>query len=95
MGGLVSLPVLWLNVQHQSDPTLDYIFPVLLVIRLLGFILFDASQSLLDSCGMSMAKKHGADFGRQKMWTMASMIVIPLIVGLMIDYISEYRGNTK
>lgn len=95
LGGLVYLPVLWLQFQYQTDPTLTYIFPLLLIIRLLGFFLFDASQSLLDSCGMSMTKKHGGDFGRQKMWSMASMIVIPLAVGLMIDYISEYRGIQK
>ena len=92
MGGLIYLPVLWLQVEHERDPTLNFIFPVLLIIRVLGFAIFDASIAILDSCGMSMAKKQKGDFGRQKMWSMASMIIIPPIVGLLVDFISEHRG---
>jgi hypothetical protein len=40
-----------------------------------------------------MCKKYGGDFGRQKMYSMASMIVFPIIVGVLIDKISAYRGK--
>lgn len=93
LGGVIYLPILWLQAQHQRDPTLDYIFPVLLITRLLGFLLFDASIAILDSCGLSMSKKHGGDFGRQKMWSMAGMIIVPVICGLVVDCISDYRGT--
>lgn len=92
VGGLVYLPVLWLQAQHERDEKLDYIFPILLIIRLFGFLVFDASVALLDSCGMCMSKMHGGDFGRQKMWGMASLIVIPFVCGILVDYISAYRG---
>jgi hypothetical protein len=41
-----------------------------------------------------MCKKYGGDFGRQKMFTMASMIIFPVIVGVLIDKISAYRGKS-
>lgn len=68
-------------------------FPILLVARLLGFYAFDATNFLLDACCITMTKKHGGDFARQKLFSMASMAIIPIIVGVLIDKISEYRGN--
>ena len=70
-----------------------YTFPILLVVRLLGFYCFDATNFLLDACCLTMTRKHGGDFARQKMFTMTSMIFVPIIVGVLIDYISEYRGE--
>lgn len=96
LGGLVYLPILWLEKQHNdakiTGQEINYIFPVLIFLRLFGFLLTDSSFSLLDSCGLSMAKKYGGDFGQQKTWSMASMVVVPLLCGLFIDFISEYRG---
>lgn len=78
------------------DPTYEpnsYTFPVLLVARLLGFYTFDSTNFLLDACCTTMTKKHGGDFARQKLFSMASMAVVPIIVGVLIDRISEYRGT--
>jgi hypothetical protein len=71
----------------------SYTFPILLVVRLLAFYAFDTTNFLLDSCSSTMCKKYGGDFGRQKMYSMASMIVFPIIVGVLIDKISAYRGK--
>ena len=71
----------------------DYTFPALMVIRLIGYFAMDASNMLLDSCGLAIAQKHKAEFGKQKMWATCAMVVIPLICGVLIDVISEYRGS--
>jgi len=76
----------------SSVPQYSYTFPVLLIIRLLGFISWDATNNLIDSCGLSMSKKYGGDFGKQKMWGTFSLVIVPFICGLLIDIISEYRG---
>jgi len=77
----------------SSVPQSSYTFPLLLVVRLLAFYTFDTTNFLLDSCSSTMCKKYGGDFGRQKMYSMASMIVFPIIVGVLIDEISAYRGR--
>ena len=69
-----------------------YVFPVLMAIRILGFFAVDSTNTLLDSCGLAIAKKEGADFGRQKMFATCTMIVIPLICGRLIDFMSDYQG---
>ncbi len=71
---------------------ITYTFPILLVVRLLGFYAFDTTNFLLDACCLTMTKKHGGDFARQKMFTMASMTVVPIIVGFLIDKISKHQG---
>ena len=76
----------------SSVPQYSYTFPVLLIIRLLGFISWDATNNLIDSCGLSMSKKYGGDFGKQKMWGTFSLVILPAVCGLLIDIISEYRG---
>ncbi|XP_046440928.1 uncharacterized protein LOC124191923 [Daphnia pulex] len=76
----------------SSVPQSTYTFPLLLVVRLVAFYTFDTTNFLLDSCSSTMCKKYGGDFGRQKMFSMASMIIFPVIVGVLIDKISAYRG---
>ena len=55
-----------------------------------SFVVF--TIRLLDSCGLSMSKKYGGDFGKQKTWGTSSLVILPVICGLLIDTISEYRG---
>lgn len=76
----------------SSVPQYSHTFPVLLIIRLLGFISWDATNNLIDSCGLSMSKKYVGDFGKQKMWGTFSLVIVPFICGLLIDIISENRG---
>lgn len=78
----------------SSVPQSTYTFPLLLVVRLVAFYTFDTTNFLLDSCSSTMCKKYGGDFGRQKMFSMASMIIFPVIVGVLIDKISAYRGKS-
>lgn len=68
-------------------------FPLLLVIRILGFISMDSACSLLDASGLVMTKKYHGDFGLQKMWSMASIVIIPPLCGLAVDGVSSYLGK--
>ncbi|XP_059350646.1 major facilitator superfamily domain-containing protein 6-A-like [Daphnia carinata] len=70
----------------------DYIFPILLMIRVVGFIFFDAATTLLDAAGLAMTKKHQGDFAKQKTAGFLSMIFIPVLCGLLIDAISDKLG---
>lgn len=70
----------------------SYIFPILLVARLISFYSFDASNFLLDTCCLKITQQHGGDFARQKMFSMISMAIVPFTVGALMDAISEYRG---
>ncbi len=77
---------------NSSLTHFDYTFPVLMVIRILGYFAMDASNMLLDSCGLAISQTHKAEFGKQKMWATCAMVIIPLICGVLIDVISDYRG---
>ncbi|KAK4002760.1 major facilitator superfamily domain-containing protein 6-A [Daphnia magna] len=70
----------------------DYIFPILLMIRIFGFIFMDAALTLLDAAGLAMTKKHQGDFAKQKTAGFLSMIFIPILCGLLIDAISDKLG---
>ena len=81
------------NCSQNLQPIQEiYIFPILMAIRILGFFAVDSTNTLLDSCGLAIAKKEGADFGRQKMFATCTMIVIPIICGRLIDFMSDYHG---
>lgn len=71
----------------------DYIFPILLMIRIFGFIFMDAALTLLDAAGLAMTKKHQGDFAKQKTAGFLSMIFIPILCGLLIDAISDKLGT--
>lgn len=73
----------------------NYTFPVLLVIRIFGFFAMDTTNMLLDSCGMAMTKKFGGEFGKQKMFATCSMVIVPLICGVLIDIFSAYQGAIR
>ena len=60
--------------------------------QLVDFLLFNSGISLLDSTGLSMSNAHGGDFGRQKMWSRAGMMIVPPLSGIIIDCMSDYRG---
>lgn len=77
----------------SSVPQHHYTFPLLMAIRIAGFIAFDAGNTLLDSSGLTMAQKYGGDFGKQKMWGTLAMVVLPILCGYLIDEISSYRGT--
>lgn len=79
----------------SSVPQHYYTFPVLMAIRIAGFIAFDAGNTLIDSSGLTMAHKYGGDFGKQKMWGTFAMVVLPILCGYLIDEISAYRGNNE
>ena len=71
----------------------EYLFPILLLVRIGGFIGMDAALVLLDAAGLAMTTKHGGDFGKQKMWSTMSMVIVPTLCGLLIDAISEKLGS--
>ena len=79
-----------------SNPALPsvYIFPMLILIRILGFLTFDMALPLLDATGLAMSRKHSGDFGQQKLWATISMIVIPPLCGFLVDTNSESLGNS-
>ena len=83
--------VTWTDVTTQLIAK-DFTFPVLFVIRVIGFISVDAVAPLLDATGLYMCKTHNGDFAQQKMWTMFSMVVIPFVCGALIDLFEEYKG---
>ncbi|KAI9562166.1 hypothetical protein GHT06_013131 [Daphnia sinensis] len=70
----------------------DYIFPILLMIRIFAYIFMDAAMTLLDAAGLAMTKKHQGDFAKQKTAGFMSMIFIPVLCGLLIDAISDKLG---
>ena len=78
----------------SSDPSSgqSFIFPLLLIIRVVGFVTVDSVTPLLDATAVYMTKLHGGDFGRQKMWAYWSFVVIPIICGSIIDLIEQYTG---
>lgn len=80
------------TTQLPSALPSEYIFPILLLIRILGYMGMDASLILLDAAGLAMTKKHGGDFGKQKMWSTLSMVIVPTLCGLLIDAISLKLG---
>lgn len=92
LGGVVFLPLLWLQTIHKTDPDSGYIFPISFIIIILAVFLFDSSVSMLDACSLSISKKHGADFGRQKMLSIAGTATVPFACGYLIDLITEYKG---
>ena len=75
--------------------TKTFIFPILFIIRLIGFVSLDAVTPLLDATGLYMTKIHGGDFAQQKMWAMCSIVVIPVICGALIDLIEQYIGTIQ
>lgn len=86
-----------LATTHSSNSAMpsNYIFPILLMIRIFAFIFMDAALTLLDAAGLAMTKKHQGDFGQQKMAGFLSMIFVPVLCGLLIDAISAKLGNTS
>lgn len=80
------------NIEESFSPN-AFTFPVLFIIRMLGFFLMDSTNMLMDSCGLALCKKHNGNIGQQKMWSPFSVAVFPLICGILIDAISDYRGN--
>ena len=70
----------------------SFVFPVLLLIRIVGFMSVDAVAPLLDATGLYMTKTHNGDFAQQKMWAMFSMVIIPPVCGALIDFIGDYQG---
>lgn len=69
-----------------------WIFPVLLIVRVLGFLGMDAAFTLLDSFGMATTEKYGGDFGKQRMWAMFANIIVPTLCGLVVDAVSYSLG---
>ena len=53
---------------RPGDIQQPYTFPLLVFFRLMCFYSSTSTLSLLDACAMTMCKKHGGDFGRQKLW---------------------------
>ena len=82
-----------LAVEKSSEQDNYYVtFSIIMVIRFFGFLAVDSTNTLLDSCGLAIAKKEGADFGKQKMFTTCSMVIVPIICGRLIDLMSSYVG---
>lgn len=57
----------------SSDPDENpveksYTFPLLVFFRLMCFLTYDSTNTLLDACGLSMCKQYGGDFAQQKLW---------------------------
>ena len=46
----------------------SYTFPLLVIFQLICFFSGTTITSTLDLCGLAICKKHGCDFGRQKLW---------------------------
>lgn len=88
------------SVSNSTFPGCDdvpqrnsYVFPILIVARLIGFYSFDATNSILDACCLTMTRKYKGDFARQKMFATISMIVVPFAIGALVDEISEHKGT--
>ncbi len=80
------------KIDESFTPS-TFTFPVLIILRMLGFFLMDSTNMLMDSCGLALCKKHDGNIGQQKMWSPFAVAVFPLISGVLIDAISDYRGN--
>ena len=80
------------TVERVGQP---FVFPVVLIIRLVGFFAVDAVTPLLDSTSQYMTKVQGGDFGQQKMWAYISYMVIPVFCGFLVDVIAVKTGNPE
>ena len=74
----------------EPDPQ-PYTFPLLIFFRIICFLTFDSTNTLLDVCGLTMCKEHGGDFARQKLWgklilTFSFMLVFVSIDQLMFPF---------
>jgi len=66
--------------------------PLMLFFLLLGVYSTTSNDTLLEACGLTMCKKYGGDFARQKLWGYAGMALAPLVCGILVDWVSEYLG---
>ena len=81
------------DTNNSNEPYNYYVmFSSIMVIRFLGFFAVDSTNNLLDSCGLAISKKEGAEFGKQKMFITCAQVVVPIVCGRLIDLISGYQG---
>lgn len=81
------------SLQCAESTSNAYAFPVLIIIRIFGYFAVDSANMLIDSSGLSLCKEHGGEFGKQKMWCNFAFVIVPIIIGSLIDLISGYRGE--
>ena len=60
------------NSTIESDMTVaveqPHTLPLMLFFLLLGMYSTTSNDTLLEACGLTMCKKYGGDFARQKLW---------------------------
>nr|CAG4649915.1 EOG090X00BV [Sida crystallina] len=81
----------------STDVSIDtvrksYAFPVFFLIRILFSISTDTVISLLDSTALTMTMNHGGDYAVHQLWSYGSRLIIPLLVGMLMDYIEQLYG---
>ena len=75
-----------------SHPKPNFVFGALFAIRMIGYIALDSVTPLMDATGLYMCKTHKGDFGRQKMWSMISIVCISILSGSLIDVTEKFLG---
>ena len=56
------------SLQLTNPAERPYTYPMMVILLMMGVFSATSNTTLLDATALSMSKKHGADFARQKLW---------------------------
>lgn len=68
-----------------SEPA--YTLPLMMIFLLMGLYSTTSNDTLLEVCGLSVCKKHDADFARQKLW--GKIFLLTILKGFFIRVLNS------
>ncbi|XP_059480405.1 major facilitator superfamily domain-containing protein 6-like [Neocloeon triangulifer] len=78
----------------QYKETDDKTFYMYFVLRFLGNACMNAGVTMIDPIALTMIKKYGGEFGRERIFSTIGMAIFSPITGFLIDYNSFQLGYT-
>ncbi|CAB3378367.1 Hypothetical predicted protein [Cloeon dipterum] len=75
----------------ESDDSTFYLY---FVLRFLGNACMNAGVTMIDPIALTMIKKYGGEFGRERIFSTIGMAIFSPITGFLIDYNSRQVGYT-
>jgi MFS_1 like family len=74
----------------ESDDKTFYLY---FLLRFLGNACMNAGVTLLDPIALTMIKRYGGEFGRERIFSTIGMAIFSPITGFLIDYNSQQLGK--
>jgi len=71
----------------------DKTFYMYFILRFLGNACMNAGVTMLDPIALTMIKKYGGEFGRERIFSTIGMAIFSPITGFLIDYNSQQLGK--